>query len=141
LSSSNKGGGWGFCSAGSRAGWQQALPFLTLCRRQNILCSSTRRQEEERLWTHSGLCHWFLKACLCGGAGREGQGLHSVWRSLLGFGWAPMKALYIGGGGLLLPSMPQGRLFRRGGQSAGGVVWWETSPEERVTPSGSEVRV
>lgn len=103
MSSSNKGGGWGFCSAGSRAGWQQALPFLTLCRRQNILCSSTRRQEEERLWTHSGLCHWFLKACLCGGAGREGQGLHSVWRSLLGFGWAPMKALYIGGGGSSSP--------------------------------------
>ena len=55
------------------------------------------------MWTHNGLCHWFLKACLCGGTGREGQGLHSVWRSLLGFGWALMKALYIGGGGSSSP--------------------------------------
>ena len=45
------------------------------------------------------------------------------------------------GRGLLIPSMPQGRCFRRGGQSAGGVVWWEISPEQRVTLSGSEVRV
>ena len=118
MSSSNKGGGWGFWSAGSRAGWQQALPFLTLCRRQNIRCSSTRRQEEERVWTHNGLCHWFLKACLCGGVGRGGQGLHSVWRSLLRFGWALMKALLWEGAPY--PLHASGQVLQKGRAEC----WW-----------------
>lgn len=44
------------------------------------------------------------------------------------------------GRGSLYPPCP-GQVLQKGRQSAGGVVWWEISPEERVSPRGSEVRV
>lgn len=74
-----------------------------------------------------------------GGAG--GQGLHSVWHSLLGFSWALMKALYIGGGGSLYPpclwagaSEGEGRVLVE--LCGGRFLQKKGSP-----PRGSEVRV
>lgn len=74
------------------------------------------------------------------GGGRDRPPFCVVFPSLVWLGSGEGSAHW--GRGLLIPSMPQGRCFRRGGQHAGGVVvWWEISPEERVSPSGSEVRV
>lgn len=77
------------------------------------------------MWAHNGHCHQFLPR-------RDGQGLHSVWRSLPGFGRAVLKPPYIGGGGgdgvgVLVLSVPKGQVLQKGGRAG---CWWSCSPEE-----------